>query len=378
MLRFPFLDLRAQFATIREEVMIALARVMESQSFILGYQVERFETEIADVIGSAEAVTCASGSDALLLALLAQGLQAGDEVVTTPFTFVATAGVPAHLGMRPVFVDIHPDTFNLDANQIDAAISPRTRAIIPVHLFGLPADMKPILDIAAQHGLAVIEDAAQAIGAHYAGKNVGSLGSAGCFSFFPSKNLGGAGDGGLITTSDARIAAVLRRLRVHGSTRKYYYERVGVNSRLDALQAAILQVKLKYLPRWTEARRKNAEYYRTLIAQHELESDIRPPTESSNCHHVYNQFTVRARKRDELRVFLTDEGIPTEIYYPYPLHQQEAFTYLGYKPGQFPEAERASGEVLSLPIYPELTRDRQELVVEIIAKFYTQHGSQRD
>lgn len=373
-LRFPFLDLSAQFANIREEVMDAVARVLQAQQFILGPEGEKFETDVSAYFGSTDAVACASGSDALLLALMVHGLQAGDEVITTPFTFIATAAVPAHLGVRPVFVDIKADTYNIDVEQVEAAISPRTRAIIPVHLFGLPADMKPLIELAARRDLKVIEDAAQAIGAEYGKQKVGTFGSIGCFSFFPSKNLGCAGDGGLLTTNDAGIAAVLRRLRNHGSTQKYYYERLGVNSRLDALQAAILRVKLKYLPQWTAARRHNAEYYRALIAQHGLQRYISPPSEPAKCTHVYNQFTIRARKRDELRAFLTEEGIPTEIYYPYPLHLQAAFAYLGYKPGQFPEAERASREVLALPIYPEITRDQMELVIQTIASFYRKHA----
>lgn len=373
-LRFPFLDLAAQFATIREEVMDAVARVLQAQQFILGPEVEKFETDVSAYFGSTDAVACASGSDALLLALMVHGLQAGDEVITTPFTFIATAAVPAHLGVRPVFVDIKADTYNIDVEQIEAAVSPRTRAIIPVHLFGLPADMKPLIELAARRDLKVIEDAAQAIGAEYAKQKVGTFGSIGCFSFFPSKNLGCAGDGGLLTTNDAGIAAVLRRLRNHGSTQKYYYERLGVNSRLDALQAAILRVKLKYLPQWTAARRHNAEYYGALIAQHGLQQYISPPGEPGKCTHVYNQFTIRARKRDELRAFLTEEGIPTEVYYPSPLHLQKAFAYLGYKPGQFPEAERASREVLALPIYPEITRNQHELVVQSMASFYKQHA----
>ena len=377
-LRFPFLDLQAQFATIRDEVMDVIGRVMDSQRFILGSEVEKFETDIAALIGSREAVACASGSDALLLALMAEGLYSGDEVITTPFTFIASAGVPAHLGIRPVFVDIDSTTYNLDVEQVDAAISPRTRAIVPVHLFGLPADMKALMDLAGKRDLKVIEDAAQAIGAEYANQKVGTFGAVGCFSFFPSKNLGCAGDGGLMTTNDAAIAAGLRRLRNHGSNQKYYYETLGVNSRLDELQAAILRVKLKYLPKWTAARRENAQYYRALIAQYGLEGYISSPREPANCVHVYHQFTIRARKRDELRAFLTEQGIPTEIYYPHPLHLQKAFAYLGYKPGQFPEAERASKEVLALPIYPEIGHDQQDLVIETIAHFYRQHTPDGD
>ena len=368
--RFPFLDLRAQFLTIKDEVMASVAQTMESQHFILGPEVDQFEAEVARFIGASTAVGCASGSDALSLALMAWNLQAGDEVITTPFTFVATAGSIARLGAKPVFVDIDPDTYNLDVSQIDAAISPRTRAIMPVHLFGLSAELKPILETASRRGLAVIEDAAQAIGARYDGQMVGNLGTVGCFSFFPSKNLGGAGDGGMVTTNEESIAGRLRLLRVHGSSKKYYYEVLGVNSRLDALQAAILRVKLKYLPQWTEARREHADYYRALFADKELENEVRLPIEPPNCFHVYNQFTLRVQKRDQLREYLTANGIPTEVYYPYPLHLQPAFAYLGCRSGQYPRAEAASREVVALPIYPELTHEQQELVVETVARFY--------
>jgi len=350
--------------------MASVAQTMESQHFILGPEVDQFEAEVARFIGASTAVGCASGSDALSLALMAWNLQAGDEVITTPFTFVATAGSIARLGAKPVFVDIDPDTYNLDVSQIDAAISPRTRAIMPVHLFGLSAELKPILETASRRGLAVIEDAAQAIGARYDGQMVGNLGTVGCFSFFPSKNLGGAGDGGMVTTNEESIAGRLRLLRVHGSSKKYYYEVLGVNSRLDALQAAILRVKLKYLPQWTEARREHADYYRALFADKELENEVRLPIEPPNCFHVYNQFTLRVQKRDQLREYLTANGIPTEVYYPYPLHLQPAFAYLGCRSGQYPRAEAASREVVALPIYPELTHEQQELVVETVARFY--------
>jgi len=368
--RFPFLDLQAQFAAIKDEVMSSIARVMESQHFILGPEVAKLEAEVGAYVESSSAIGCASGSDALLLALLAWNLEAGDEVITTPFTFVATAGSIARLGAKPVFVDIDPETYNIDVNQIEAAISERTRALMPVHLFGLSAELKPILELASRRGLAVIEDAAQAIGARYEGQMVGSLGTFGCYSFFPSKNLGGAGDGGMITTNDAALAARLKLLRVHGSAEKYRYEILGVNSRLDALQAAILRVKLKYLGSWAEARREHADYYRALFAGHGLEGEVRLPVEPANCYHVYNQFTIRVAKRDQLREYLSANGIPTEVYYPSPLHVQPAFTYLNYRQGQFPNAESASREVVALPIYPELKHDQQELIVETIARFY--------
>jgi dTDP-4-amino-4,6-dideoxygalactose transaminase len=368
--QFPFLDLKAQFATVRDEVMTAVTRVMQSQHFILGPEVEALEAEVATYLGAPEAVGCASGSDALLLALIALGVQAGDEVVTSPFTFVATAGSIARVGARPVFVDIDPDTYNIDVQQIERAITPRTRAIMPVHLFGLAADMDPILEFASQQGLHVIEDAAQAIGARYRQKPVGVLGTIGCFSFFPSKNLGGAGDGGLITTNDRAIAARLKLLRAHGSHEKYHYDILGTNSRLDALQAAILRVKLQHLDQWTEARRERAERYRTLFAAYKLESHVRCPVEPKGFFHVYNQFTIRVKARDELCEFLKQDGIPTEIYYPAPLHLQPAFEYLNHRRGDFPRSETASREVLALPVYPELSYEQQVLVVSTIARFY--------
>lgn len=367
---FPFLDLKAQFAAIREEVMRAVARVMESQQFILGQEVQSFEQEMAGLAGTSAAVGCASGSDALLLSLLALGVGPGDEVITTPFTFVATAGAVARVGAKPVFVDIQADTFNINPKLIPPVINERTRAIIPVHLFGLPADLDAILRTAEEHKLAVIEDAAQAIGARYDGRAVGSLGTFGCFSFFPSKNLGGAGDGGLVTTSHPELAQRMRLLRVHGSRQKYHYEILGTNSRLDALQAAILRVKLAHLEDWTRARRCNAERYRKLFAEHGLEKQVNLPASPSARLHVYNQFVIRCPGRDSLREFLRQHGIPTDIYYPEPLHLQPAFAYLGYQAGELPQAEAASKEALALPIYPELTEEHQTAVVRAIAEFY--------
>jgi len=367
---FPLLDLKAQFASIRDEIMAALARVMESQQFILGPEVQSFENEVAAFVGARLAVGCASGSDALLLSLLALGIGPGDEIITTPFTFVATAGAVARVGAVPVFVDIEGETLNIDPSLIRAAITERTRAIIPVHLFGLAANLEPILQVAEEHKLAVIEDAAQAIGARYRSVHVGTLGSFGCFSFFPSKNLGGAGDGGLVTTNDAALADRLRLLRVHGSDRKYHYQILGTNSRLDALQAAILRVKLAHLEEWATARQNKAERYRALFAERGLEEFVKLPSSPANCVHVYNQFVIRCPERHALREFLRDRGIPTEIYYPKPLQLQPAFAYLGYKPGQLPQSEAASREALALPIYPELREDHQVAVVRTIAQFF--------
>jgi dTDP-4-amino-4,6-dideoxygalactose transaminase len=371
---FPFLDLKAQFATIRKEVLLAVIEVLESQHFILGPEVEAFEHEMALLNGSRFAVGCASGTDALLLALLAVEIEHGEEVITTPFTFVATAGSIARMGARPVFVDIDAQTFNIDPTKIERAITSRTRAIIPVHLFGLASDMDPILEIAAKHHLLVIEDAAQAIGARYRGKAVGNLGTLGCFSFFPSKNLGGAGDGGMVVTDDPRLADRLKTLRSHGSRKKYEYESLGMNSRLDALQAAILRVKLPHLEAWTAGRRRNAERYQALFSGCGLAERTQLPKAPPDRSHVYNQFAIRVEKRDELRTFLTERGFPTEVYYPSPLHLQRAFSYLGKKKGDFPEAETASEQVLTLPIYPELREEQQRAVVAAIAEFYRNHN----
>jgi dTDP-4-amino-4,6-dideoxygalactose transaminase len=303
--------------------------------------------------------------------MMAMGIEAGDEVITTPFTFIATGGSIARVGAKPVFVDIDPRTFNIDPEQIAAAITPRTRAIMPVHLFGRAAELDAIMQSAAAHGLAVIEDAAQAIGTTYQGKCVGTRGTFGCFSFFPSKNLGGAGDGGMITTEDAALAEKLRMLRLHGSKKKYHHDILGTNSRLDALQAAILRVKLRHLERWTEARATRAERYRELFKESGPSEIVRmPAAPPENSRHVYNQFSIRCGERDALREHLRAAGIPTEIYYPLPLHLQTAFRYLGHANGDFPHAESASGDILALPVYPELSEARQRGVVEAIARFY--------
>jgi dTDP-4-amino-4,6-dideoxygalactose transaminase len=367
---FPLVDLKAQYRSIKPEVDAAIQRVMDSQHFILGPEVESFEKEVADYCGTRFAIACASGSDALLLVLMALEAGPGDEVVTSPFTFVATAGAIARLGARPVFVDIDPGTYNLDTAKLEAAITSRTKAIIPVHLFGMAAEMDAIMKIANQRGIPVIEDAAQAIGATYDGKPAGSIGLCGCFSFFPSKNLGGAGDGGMITTNDAALADKLRVLHLHGGHTKYEYELMGMNSRLDALQAAILRVKLRHLDSWSDGRRRNAARYDELFTRLGLNREIRLPQIQNRCTHIYNQYVIRVSCRNELKTFLRDCGVPSEIYYPLPLHLQQAFAYLGYKTGDFPESEAASEEVLALPVFPEMAEDQQNLVVDSIAAFY--------
>ncbi len=362
-----FLDLKRQYAAIREEISEAVTRTLDSQQFILGPEVAEFENGMSALTRCRYAIACASGTDALILALHALGIGSGDEVITTPFTFVASAGSIAQVGATPVFVDIEPGTFNIDPAQIEKAVTTRTKAIMPVHLFGLPAAMDKINAVAARQGIPVIEDAAQAIGAQYKEAPAGSLGRLGCFSFFPSKNLGAAGDGGLVTTNDAQLAERLKLLHLHGARQRYEYEILGMNSRLDALQAAILRVKLRHLPDWNAARRRNAARYRKFFEDFKLAGKITLPREPPNSIHVYNQFTIRVPDRDTLRKKLSDRGVPSEIYYPIPLHEQKAFEYLSYKSGAFPESERASREVLSLPIHPELTEEQQHRVVAAIA-----------
>jgi len=364
-----FLDLKAQFASIRSEILEAVTRTLESQQFILGPEVEALENEVCELTGCRHAIGCASGSDALILALLALEIGPGHEVITTPFTFFASAGSIARVGARPVFVDIDPQTFNIDPQGIKRALSQRTKAIMPVHLFGLSADMNAIHEVAAASGVPIIEDAAQAIGASYENRGVGSLGLMGCFSFFPTKNLGGAGDGGMITTNDVKLADKLRVLRVHGARTKYEYEMLGMNSRLDALQAAILRVKLRHLDGWATARQRNAQRYRELFREFRVETIAVAPFSPANSSHVYNQFTIRCKNRDALREHLAGCGISTEIYYPKPLHLQKAFAYLGHKRGDFPASEAASLEVVSLPIYPELSQEQQRSVVAAVADF---------
>ncbi|MDI1434360.1 DegT/DnrJ/EryC1/StrS family aminotransferase [Polyangium sorediatum] len=367
----PLLDLRALHRAIREEIDQAIARVVEAQAFVLGEEVRLFEEAIAARLGAAHAIGVASGSDALLLSLLASGVGPGDEVVTTPFTFFATAGAIARLGARPVFVDIEPGSWNLDPDRVLAALGPRTRAIVPVHLYGRVARMEAWLDEARARGVAVVEDAAQAIDARRGGRAAGTIGTFGCLSFFPSKNLGAFGDGGLILTNDPDKATRVRRLRTHGGEKMYRHDEVGMNSRLDAIQAAVLRAKLPSLDGWTEARRAIADRYRALFAEAGLSDVVRPAEDDPEGRHVYHQFTIRAARRDDLRVFLESAGVGTAVYYPVPLHLQPCFGHLGHQAGDFPEAERACREVLSLPISPTLTAEQQHIVVDRIRAFYS-------
>ncbi len=364
----PLLDLKAQYAPLRDEILAAIARVCDRQRFILGEEVAAFEAEIAAALGVRHAIGVSSGTDALLVSLMALGVGAGDEVVTTAFSFFATAGAIVRVGATPRFVDIDPLTFNLDPSAVERAVTPRTRAILPVHLFGLCAEMDPILDLARRRGLPVIEDACQAIGARYRGRLAGTMGELGCFSFFPSKNLNAFGDAGLVVTNDGELAKRVRRLRVHGSEPKYYHREVGGNFRLDEIQAAVLRVKLPHLERWTDGRRARAARYGELFAEAGVRG-LAPPVEPPGFRHVYHQYVVRARRRDALREHLGQVGIGTEVYYPVPLPLQECFVDLGYAPGDCPQAEAAAREVLALPIYPELTETQQRLVVSAVRAF---------
>jgi len=365
--RVPLLDLEAQYRPIRDEVLAAVVRVCDSQRFIQGPEVEALERELADALGVAEAVGVSSGTDALLVAMMALGVGAGDEVITSTYSFFATAGCIARLGAVPRLVDIDPETYNLEPAAVRAALSPRTKAIVPVHLYGLCADMDPLLAIAGEASVPIIEDACQAIGATYKGRKAGSMGTAGCFSFFPSKNLGAFGDGGLVTTQDAALAREVRRLRNHGSETKYYHQQIGGNFRLDALQAAVLRVKLPHLSSWTAMRRENAARYRRLFGDALADAPIGLPIEPDGRFHIYNQFVVRVPRRDRVRAFLTDHGIGTEVYYPVPFHLQECFAPLGYRRSDLPAAEAASESSLAIPIYGELTAAQQDIVVQTLA-----------
>lgn len=369
----PLLDLKAQFRGIKKDVMDVVETACDEQGFVLGPRVVELEQALATYVGASHAAGVASGSDALLLSLMACGVGQGDEVITVPFTFFATTGSVSRLGAKPVFVDIRPDTFNIDPQQIERAITPRTKAIIPVHLFGQCAEMGAINEIAARKKLAVIEDACQAIGAMQHGVRAGVLGTTGCFSFFPSKNLGGFGDGGLVTTNDAKLHDALAMLRVHGSRVRYVHEQIGINSRLDALQAAVLLVKLKHLDGWTENRRRNAARYEKLFAEARVMDRISAPVTQPGNYHVFNQYTIRAQRRDELKDFLKERGVGTEIYYPIPMHLQDCYRSLGHKKGAFPVSEQAAAEVLSLPIYAELADDQLAYVVDSIKTFYAKH-----
>jgi dTDP-4-amino-4,6-dideoxygalactose transaminase len=372
----PVLDLKAQYQTIRDEIEPVVRDLFESQMFVMGPKVASLEAELAKLCGVAHGIGCASGTDALLLPLMAIDIAHGDEVITTPYSFFATAGTIWRTGAKPVFVDIESDSYNIDPAQIEAAITPRTRAIIPVHLYGQMADMGPINQIAKKHKLFVLEDAAQAIGARYYEHPAGSLGHVGALSFYPSKNLGGFGDGGMMVTDDAELGRSLARLRVHGMEPKYHHHEVGFNSRLDALQAAVLLVKLRHLESWTNKRREVAARYQTLFEQLRLIGAIGLPRERDGYYHVYNQFVIRvpASIRDPLREHLTTAKIGTEIYYPIPLHLQPCFSALGHKSGDFPKSEAAARESIALPIYPELSEEQQNHVVGSIRQFMDSHA----
>lgn len=362
----PLLDLQAQYASLRAEMEPVVLRLMASQQFILGPEVEALEREVAAYSQCRFGIGVSSGTDALLVALMALDLQPGDEVITSPFTFFATAGCIARLGAVPKFVDIDPLTFNLDPAHLERAISPRTRAVLPVHLYGQMVDMDPVVELARQHRLAVIEDAAQSIGAEYKGRRAGSIGDFGCFSFFPSKNLGGFGDGGMVVTNDEKLAARVRLLRNHGMQPKYYYREVGGNFRLDALQAAVLRVKLRHLDRWSEGRQQNARLYDDLFGRGAAGIGLVRPAVAEGRRHIYNQYVVRVPRRDAVTKALTAAGIGYDIYYPLPLHRQECFRGLGYREGDLPVSEEAARQVLALPIYPELGEERIRIVADAL------------
>jgi len=368
-MKVPLLDLKAQYATIREEIRDSIDRVCDSQHFILGPEVAALEGEIAEFCGARFAVGMSSGTDALLAALMAAGVGPGDEVITSTYSFFATAGVIARLGATPVLVDIDPETFNIDSRAAVKKVTQRTKAIMPVHLFGRCAVMDPIMELSRARGVAVIEDAAQAIGAYDEnGKNAGTIGDMGCYSFFPSKNLGAFGDGGMVVTNNEKLAETLRILRVHGSKPKYYHGIVGGNFRLDAIQAAVLRVKLRYLKQWTRARRANAERYLGLFAERGVSHRVALPADTPG--HIYNQFVIRVADRDRLQAFLKERQVGTEIYYPLPLHLQECFRQLGYVKGDLSNAEQACADSLAIPVYPELSAEQQLYVVDQVAAFW--------
>lgn len=370
-MKVPLLDLSIQHQNLREELRTAIDGVMDSQQFVLGQEVTALEHELAEYCSTKYAIGCASGSDALLLALMALDVGPDDEVITTAYSFFATVSAITRVGAKPVFVDIDPKTYNMDVSQIEGKITSRTKAIMPVHLYGQCALMPEIMAISRKHNIPVIEDAAQAIGSEDDGLRAGSIGHIGCFSFYPSKNLGGAGDGGMLTANDEELAQKMHMLRVHGAEKTYQHQYVGINSRLDSLQAAILRVKLRELDSWTEARQRNATFYRELFGDYFLTDFLELPFERPNVRHIYNQFIIRVPgNRDELKTFLLEKGVGTAIYYPISLHMQECFAFLGGKAGDLPESERASAETLALPIFPELTEGQLEYVVEKIAEFF--------
>jgi len=365
-LPIPILDLRAQYATYKSEALRAISEVCESQSFALGPAVAAFEGQIRTYLECKYAIGVSSGTDALLVSLMALNIKPGDEIITTPFSFFSTAGSIARLGAKPVFIDVDPDSYNIDASRIEQRITEKTRAIIPVHLFGQVAQMKPIMEIAQRNNLFVIEDAAQAIGAMQDGTKCGGFGEFGCFSFYPTKNLGGFGDGGLVTTNNEKLTEKVKILRNHGQNPTYFYKMIGGNFRLDGIQGAVLSVKLKYLDQWNERRRQNAALY----DEYFTDSLIKPPKIDSNNFSIYHQYTITAPERDRLQKFLSENKIGSAIFYPKPLHLQECFGYLGYKEGDLPMAERLCKEVLSLPIHPELKPRQIEYVVQKVLEFY--------
>lgn len=386
-MRVPILDLTTQYDEYRDELLPALQKTFASQKFILGDEVVAFEKEVGEYLHAKHAIAVASGSDALLLALMALEIQPGEALITTPFTFFATGGAAARIGIRPVFVDIDAQTYNLSPAALekylkegttvgaggarcDKASGAKLRAVMPVHLYGLPLDMTALARVCKDYGLPIIEDAAQAIGATWSGTRVGTLGDIGCFSFFPTKNLGAWGDGGLVTTQSDKLGDLLRLLRVHGSAKRYIHELVGINSRLDAIQACVLRVKLKRLERWTTRRRENARLYMDAIGSRKLKEVTLPLYDVAGNAGIFHQFVIRAQQRDALRTYLTEQGIGTEVYYPVPLHRQKCFAGLGYAEGAFPVAEQACREVLALPIYPELTGDQIRIVADGIEAFY--------
>lgn len=372
MTKISLIDLPAQYTTIRDEVRAAVDRVFESQHFVLSAEVTALEEEIARYCQTKFAIGCASGSDALLLALMARGVGDGDEVITTPFTFFATASAITRLGARPVFVDIDERTFNINSDLVEKAITTRTRAIVPVHMYGQCADMDPLLEISEKSGIPIIEDSAQAIGAEDRGRRAGSMGQMGCLSFYPSKNLGGAGDGGMVTTNDPDLAERLQMLHVHGENQKYHHKSVGINSRLDALQAAVLRIKLPRLEGWIKARQAKALRYEQLFADAGLTGKLDGPFVRSDGRHVFHLFVVRVHngRRDALRAHLHAQGIGADVYYPVPLHLQECFAYLNYQKGELAVSEQASEETLALPVYPEMSDEQQERVVQTVADFF--------
>lgn len=366
----PLLDLQAQFASVRDGVQQAVERVLASQRFVLGDEVRQLESSIAEYCQASHAVGCASGSDALLLALMALDVKTGDEVITTPFSFFATAAAVVRLGARPVFVDIDPRSYNIDVSRVACAITPRTKVIMPVHIYGQCAQMEPLLELGKRHGIPVVEDAAQAIGATDNRRRAGSMGLIGCFSFYPTKNLGGAGDGGILTTSDDQVAQRLRRLRTHGGANEYAHEEVGINSRLDELQAAVLRVKFPSLDKWSEERRRKAEFYSQLLNEADLPFPLVTPHVRSDGRHIFHQYVIRVPgNRDALMEHLKVHNVGAKVYYPIPLHEQECFSYLGYTRGDFPESEAAARETFALPAYPELTEAQQVYVVQSIKSF---------